>query len=182
MKRMVILVCLALSLFASVAGAATIGIGAFGGVGIPILQDDNGRATEFGVRAPVSLLPLITVEPYFLSASGSDVDQDLGGGVTVSRTGIDVSGFGANAMLTMGGPFQFYPFVGIGSHKLKRDGIEESRTTYSFGMGIGISPMPKLTLHLRGQLDAAVKDETSRKWGVATVGVSYNLVKFPPTP
>lgn len=182
MKRTVLFVCLALTLAAGVAGAATIGIGAFGGVGVPILQDDNGRATEFGVRAPVSLIPLITVEPYFLSSNGTDKDQDLGGGVTITRSGIDVTGFGANAMLTMGGPVSFYPFVGIGSHKLKRDGVEETRTTYSFGLGLGISPMPKLTLHLRGQLDAAVQDETSRKWGVVTVGASYALVKFPPTP
>jgi hypothetical protein len=182
MKKTMVFALLAAALLTGVAGAATVGIGAFGGVGIPILQDDNGRGTEFGIRVPVSLIPLVTVEPYFLSSSGTDKTQDLGGGVSVTRTGIDVTGFGANAMLTMGGPLQFYPYVGIGSHKLKRDGVEETRTTYSFGLGIGISPIPKFTLHLRGGLDAAVKDETSRKWATATVGVSYNLLKFPPTP
>ncbi|MBI1796432.1 MAG: hypothetical protein HY076_07190 [Candidatus Eisenbacteria bacterium] len=181
MKRTVLVLCVALSLIATVAGAATVGIGAFGGVGIPIIQDDTGRGTMFGVRAPVSLIPLVTVEPYFLSSNGSSKDQDLGG-VTITRSGIDVTGFGATAMLTMGGPVSFYPFAGIGSHKLKRDGIEETRTAYSFGIGIGISPVPKFTLHIRGEIDAAVKDQTSRKWAAATVGLSYSLLKFPPTP
>lgn len=181
MKKTMVFALLAVALLTGVAGAASVGIGAFGGVGIPIIQDDTGRGTVFGVRAPVTLLPLITVEPYFLSSSGGDKDQDLGG-TTITRTGIDVAGFGANAMLTLGGPVQFYPFAGIGSHKLKRDGVEETRTAYSFGLGIGISPMPKFTVHIRGQLDAAVKDDTSRKWGTATVGLSYNLLKFPPSP
>jgi opacity protein-like surface antigen len=181
MKKTIGIALLAVALFAGVAGAANVGIGAYGGVGIPILQDDNGRATTFGIRAPVSLIPLLTVEPYFTSSSGSDKDQDVGG-TTITRTGIDVTGFGANAMLTMGGPVSFYPFAGIGSHKLKRDGADETRTTFAFGMGVGVSPMPKLTIHIRGQLDAAVKDEASRKWGTVTVGASYNILSFPPVP
>lgn len=181
MKKMMVFVLLAVALMTGVAGAASVGIGAFGGLSVPVVQDDTGKGTTFGVRAPVSLLPLITVEPYFLSSKGGDKEQDIGGS-TVTRTGIDVSGFGANAMLTFGGPVSLYPFAGIGTHKLKRDGLEETRTTFSFGLGVGISPMPKIRLHIRGQLDAAVKDEASRKWGTATVGVSYDLLKFPPTP
>jgi hypothetical protein len=182
MKRMVLFACLALTLAAGAAGAATIGVGAFGGVSVPIVQDDNGQGTVFGIRVPVSLLPLLTIEPYFLSGAGGDKEQDLGGGTVITRTGIDVTGFGANAMLTMGGPLSFYPFVGIGSHKLERTGLDETRTTFNFGLGLGISPMPKLGVHLRGELNAAVQDEASRKWGTVTAGVTYNLVSFPPTP
>ena len=42
--------------------------------------------------------------------------------------------------------------------------------------------MPKLSVHLRGELNAAVKDEASRKWGAVTAGVSYSLISFPPIP
>jgi hypothetical protein len=181
MKRAVVLWCVALSFIASAASAASIGIGAFAGLTEPIVQDDNGRGTEYGVRAPISLVPMFTVEPYFLSSNAQDKEQDIAG-ATFTRTGIDVSGFGANALLTMGGPLQFYPFAGVGSHKLKRDGVEETRTTYSFGLGLGISPMPKISVHLRAQLDAAVKDGASRKWGVASLGLIYNLIHLPPTP
>jgi hypothetical protein len=182
MKRAFVLALVALACVTGIAGAATVGIGAFGGVSVPVVQDDNGQGTVFGIRAPVSLLPLITIEPYFLSGSGGDKDQDLGGGTTITRSGIDVTGFGANAMLTIGGPFSFYPFVGIGSHKLERTGLDETRTTYNFGLGIRISPMPKLGVHVRGELNAAVQDDASRKWGTVTAGVSYDLVSFPPTP
>ena len=182
MKRTMLFAFLSLTLVSGVAGAADVGIGAYGGVGVPIVQDDNGRGNVFGVRVPVSLLPLLTVEPYYASNKGGDKDQVIGG-TTITRSGIDVTGFGANALLTFGGTLKFYPFAGIGSHKLKRTGTEETRTTFNFGLGLGICPpVAKLTIHLRGELNAAVKDEASRKWGTITAGVSYNLVKFPPTP
>ena len=40
-------------------------------------------------------------------------------------------------------------------------------------------PIPKLSIHLRGELAAAVDGEASRKWGNATIGVSYNVFSTP---
>jgi opacity protein-like surface antigen len=146
---------------------------------IPVLQDDNGQGTVMGLRVPVSLIPLVTVEPYYAKTSGGDKDQDIEG-TTITRSGLDVTGFGANVLLTFGGKIQFYPFAGIGSYKLTRTGSEDlTNTAYTFGLGLGISPMPKLSIHVRGELAAAVDGETSRKWGNATVGVSYNIFSTP---
>ena len=50
-------VALALFAFASTASAGGIGIGAFGGASVPLVQDDNGQGTMYGVRVPVSLVP-----------------------------------------------------------------------------------------------------------------------------
>src|SRR5437899_2252806 len=114
---------LALVLAAGTAGAASVGLGGFGGVSIPIVQDDTGRGTVFGVRAPVSLLPLLSVEPFFASSSMGDKDQRVAG-LTYTRDGGTVSAFGLNAML--GGAalpgFKFFPYVGLGSYTLKREG------------------------------------------------------------
>jgi hypothetical protein len=179
MRRATLLVLLALVLLPCAAGAVSIGVGAFGGMSIPVLQDDTAQGTVFGLRAPVALIPLVTVEPYFAKASGGDKDQDIEG-TTITRSGLDVTGFGANVLLTFGGKIQFYPFAGIGSYKLQRTNMEDlTNTAYTFGLGLGISPMPKLSVHLRGELAAAVDGETSRKWANATIGVSYNVFSTP---
>jgi hypothetical protein len=173
-----ILALVALLLAPQAARALGIGVGAYGGVAVPILQDDNGQGSLFGIRAPVSLIPMITVEPYFAKGSGGEKKQDVGG-ITYTRSGIDQTSFGANVMLTFGGPFSFYPYVGIGSTKLERGSLDATSTNYNFGLGFGISPMPKLSLHLRSELQAVLDEnssDVSRKWANVTVGVHYNLV------
>jgi hypothetical protein len=177
MKRLGIVVLLALALTAGTASAASVGIGAFGGVSIPVVQDDNGQGMIFGARAPVKLIPLVTVEPYFAMTTGGEKDQSVEG-YTISYEGVDVTGFGANVMLTMGGPLQFYPYAGIGSFKTKRTGLDETYTGYNFGLGLGFSPSPQFSLHLRGELAAAVDGDISRKWANVTVGVTYDAFEF----
>lgn len=178
MKRLGIVVLLVLALTAGTASAASVGIGAFGGVSIPVVQDDNGQGMLFGLRAPVKLIPLVTVEPYFAKTSGGEKDQGVEG-LTITYDGIDVTSFGANVMLTFGGPFQFYPYAGIGSFKMKRTALDDSWTGYNFGLGFGFSPAPQFSLHLRGELAAAVDGDVSRKWANVTVGVTYDAFKFP---
>lgn len=182
MKRL----CASIALLAllSSAGAAhalSVGVGAFGGISVPIVQDDTGQGTQFGVRVPVNLIPMVVVEPFFSSASGGDKDEEFGG-VTQTRTGLDVTGFGANLLLPFGTGFRFYPFAGLGSFKVKREGSEDvTKTGYNFGIGIGISPpLAGLSLDVRGELNAVVDGDVSRKWGNATVGVSYNVFKLAP--
>jgi hypothetical protein len=172
---------LALLSSAGVAHALSVGVGAFGGISFPILQDDTGQGTQFGIRAPVNLVPMLVVEPYFASSSGGDKDEEFNG-VEQTRTGLDVTAFGANVLIPFGTGFRFYPFVGIGSHKLKREGAEDiTKSGYNFGLGIGFAPpIAGLSVDVRGELNAVVDGDVSRKWGNATVGVSYNVFKMAP--
>ena len=176
---------LTMLLAAGAADAASIGVGAFGGSSIPIVQDDNGQGTMFGIRVPVSVVPLITVEPYFAKTNGGDKDQTVNG-ITYTRHGIDVTAYGANALLTFGTGLQLYPFAGIGSAHAKRDGLDDTSTQYNFGLGLGFTPpVIKLSVHLRGELDAVLEpgnNASSRKWANVTLGVSYGVIKFPPVP
>lgn len=178
MKRAIALSVALLALSAGVASAGSIGAGAFAGVSIPVVQEDVAQGAMFGLRFPVKLVPLFTAEPYFASSSLGDKDVEVED-VTYTREGFDATAFGVNAMLTMGGPVQFYPFVGIGSTKLERSGADDSFTTYSGGLGLGISPMPKLTVHLRGELQVVADGEASRKFGNVTLGASYALFSMP---
>ena len=168
---------LALALSAGAAGAVSIGVGAFGGVSVPIVQDDTDRGTVFGARVPVDLVPLIAVEPYFAVTSGGSKDETFAGS-SYTRSGLDVTAFGANVLLQFGSTLKLFPFAGIGSHKLKREGAADiTQSGYNFGLGLGFSPpVVGLSIDVRGELNAVVDGDVSRKWANATVGVSYNVL------
>ena len=178
MRKLHLLALVALVLTAGAARAASIGVGVFGGASAPVLQDDQAQGTMFGVRAPVKLVPLIAVEPFYASTALGDKTITVGS-ASLTRDGSDVTTYGLNAMLTMGGPIVFYPFAGIGEAKFKRTGQDQEFTSYQVGFGLGLSPLPKLSLDLRGELQAAVDGDVSRKMVNVTVGASYAIFSLP---
>lgn len=180
MKRILAfaLVGLALVAGAAQAGPIDVGIGAYGGISWPVIQDDVSSGSILGLRAPVRVIPLITLEPYYMSSSLGDGEQTLGG-ITYKRDGFDHTGFGLNAMLggTTGMGVHFYPLVGIGSHKLTRSGTADIKeTAYNLGLGFGIGATPNLSLQIRGELNMVVTGDTSRKFANATGGLTYSLM------
>ena len=181
MKRIVPIALLALVLGAGAASAigVSVGGGAFAGVSIPLLQEDSKQGTLYGLRLPVTLLSLLKVEPYWATASLGDAEETFGT-LAYTRDGGKVTAYGVNALLTMGGPVRFYPFVGIGSHELTREGTEDlSKVGYNFGLGLGFSAIPRLDVDVRGELNMITLGETSRKFANVTAGVSYHFLSLP---
>jgi len=180
MHKTLALTLLALVLISAGASAADIGLGAYGGVTIPVLNDLSKQGSDFGIRIPVKLIPMVTVEPYYASSSLGDAEETFGS-VTYTRDGGDLKAYGANLLLTFGAPaFQFFPFAGIGSYKLKREGAEDvSDAGYSFGLGLGISPIPKIGVNVRGEFDMVLTDQTSQKFAKVTAGASYSFLRLP---
>ena len=168
---------LALLLGAGTAHAVSVGAGAFGGISFPLVQDDTGQGSLFGARIPVNVAPMLTVEPYYTSTSGGDAEEEFG-----TRSGLDVTGYGVNALLTFGTGAKLFPFAGIGSQTLSRTGQEDlTKTAYNFGLGMAFGlPVTGLSLDVRGELNAMVDGETSRKWANATVGVAYSFFSAAP--
>ena len=183
MKRVLFIGLVALALMPGVARAVSIGIGAYGGTSIPVLQGDNGSGSVFGIRAPVNFVPMLTVEPFWAKTSGGDKTQTAGP-LRVTFPGIDVTTYGANVLFTFGGGLQLYPFAGVSSSTLKRTGLDASQTGYDFGLGLGFKlPLVGLSAHARGQVDIITdpaSSQASRKSAEVTVGVSYALFHFPP--
>ena len=174
MMRVVCLILLAVMACTGLAAAEGIGlgVGAYGGVSFPIIQDDTGGGGVFGLRVPVKVIPLITVEPFYLTSSLNDVDEEIGG-ITYTRSGFDEKAFGANVLFRFG---SFYPFAGIGSYKLERNDEDKIQETgWSFGLGLAIPAGRMFTVDLRGELDAIVTGDTSRKFGNLTAGLTYNF-------
>jgi hypothetical protein len=132
----------------------------------------------YGARAPLSFIPVITLEPFFASSNLGNKDQTIGG-LSYTRTGFDMTAFGVSAILgSVGGSgLKFYPFGGIGSYKLTRTGSEDIKETgWNFGLGLGIPAGSKISLQFRGEVDAIITGTTSRKFAGGTVGLNYNLM------
>ena len=177
MRRRLALLLVAASLTAVPAFAGSIGVGAFGGMSYPVLQTDVGNGALYGVRVPVKLVPFVAVEPWYASTTLGDKVQTVAG-VSLTHTGFDETAWGANVLLTMGGPVSFYPFGGIGRVTFKQ-GTNPTLTSYGGGIGVGISPVPKVSLDLRGEYQAVSDAGTTRKFGNVTVGASYALFSMP---
>jgi len=124
MRRLIALTLVALCLSAGAAFARGVGIGAFAGMSVPVLQEDVDKGNMFGVRVPVNLVPLFTVEPYYASAALGEATESVGG-IDYTREGFDEKAYGVNAMLTLGGPVSFYPYAGVGQTSLKRTGFDD---------------------------------------------------------
>jgi hypothetical protein len=174
--------CCASILAAAPAGATTIGIGAFGGAEVPIVQEDAGSGAVYGIRVPISLMSFLSIEPYWSGASLSEADFESQG-FTYERDGFDHDVFGAHFILgslAVSDGFGFYPYVGIGSHTLKRTGSEDIQDVgFDFGVGVGLAILRKVRLDLRGEMNMIVTGDTSRKFGTLSIGASYGLWSKP---
>jgi len=178
MRRLIALALVLLVVPGGVARAGSIGLGVFGGMSYPVLNEEVSKGTLYGLRVPVNIVPIVSIEPFYASSNLGDgkVTTPLG---DLTRQGPDETAYGANLLLASGGPLSFYPYAGISQVTLKQDGANKTYTTYQGGIGLGISLMPKVTIHVRGEMQMLVDGETSRKFGNVTLGASYALFGMP---
>lgn len=179
MKRIALIVAAAAWLAAGPAHAVLLGAGVFAGASIPVVQEDCKTGTQFGFRVPIGIVPLLSIEPYAAFTYLGDVTESFGD-TDYTRSGFDGTAFGVNVML--GNPglipgFQFFPFVGIGTQTLSRDGSEDiSDICYNLGLGLGIPlPVLGLSLSVRGELNILATGDTSRKFANVNGGINYKL-------
>ena len=137
----------------------------------------HGQGTLFGLRPPVTVIPLVTVEPYSPRPRAGTRTR-TSPAPRSPRSGMDHRLRRQRAAALGGNPV--YPFAGIGSYKLTRAASDDlTKIGYNFGLGLGFSAIPKLSIDVRGELNMTV-GETSRKCANVTAGVSYNF--FSPRP
>ncbi|MDZ4723255.1 MAG: outer membrane beta-barrel protein [candidate division Zixibacteria bacterium] len=178
--RKPILIISALLLMASSTTAVLpkFGIGVFGGLNIPVVQQDQGNGTLFGVRGRLKVLPFAVFEPNATFGKFGDPDDiegiDLGNGSDFNSFGLDVTLGG------LPGVVAFKPFlvVGIGSYTTKNDmtKVDNSDVGYSVGLGVGLGFSPKFDIDVRGKAIIIPIDEGGSKKTInATVGLTYNI-------
>lgn len=191
MMRTLLLALLGMTLAAGAAQAQTpmhVSVGAFGGLSVPVLQDVDASSfspsdafgssgSQFGLRADVKAIPVVTLEPFFAKSSYGE-DTETFGGISYTREGFDATAFGLNAVLGRpdGAGVHFFPYVGLGKFKLERTGQEISKMGWNFGLGLGIAPAPGFSIQVRSELNMVVTGDTSRKFGTASVGLNYTVM------
>jgi len=161
----------------AVSGVTQFGAGAFGGINIPLIQDDQGSGTAFGVKAIISGLPVFTYEPFFVLAKNGDPEVDIAG-VTNDLEGSKITAFGIDAKLgaLMGAPGMHpYFFAGLGFYKATRDqtsNLEEEGSDFGFGGGLGlaIGLSPSMALDLRAKLNVVPTEGGSSDKAVWILG------------
>jgi hypothetical protein len=162
----------------AVAGAANLGVGAFGGASIPIVQDDSDTGTQYGLRVPVRLARFLTLEPYYAHTALGDVSATFDG-LEYQRSGFDIDEFGINLLLGstgVAGAFPIYPFAGVASHSLSRDGSDDlTEVGYELGLGLGFGLPHGIGIDLRGAFDFVVIGDGTRKAANINLGLSYKL-------
>ncbi|MCC6964318.1 MAG: outer membrane beta-barrel protein [candidate division Zixibacteria bacterium] len=187
-KAFVLAVCL-LAVSTS-AHAFRFSVGAFGGLNMPIAQEDTESGTVFGVKGRVPLIGFLAVEPNFTYVKNGDAEVEVGGNwnETMTHQGGKYNSFGVDLVLgnVLGYKgFGMYGIFGLSSAKFQKDGIPDlTKSTYWLGLGFEYSVTDQISVDFRGKAfifpyeddteNAPNPDlKTSRKNGMVTVGLNY---------
>lgn len=155
------------------ASAIGFGIGGYGGMQIPIIQEDQSSGTAFGIKAKFGLVPGIAFEPNLNFAKYGDAEFEFG-----TRKGSKVTSYGVDAVLGSGigaVGFRLYGILGGGFYSIKRDYDDDvSKFGWSTGMGFEIGFTPSFGIDIRGKINVISMDGGGTKKAAAvTGGINY---------
>ncbi len=171
MKKLILALFLGI-LMTATASAAGIGFGAYGGMSIPIVQEDQGNGTVFGVKAKFKMIGGISVEPNINFVKYGEADFGFG-----ARDGSKVSYYGLDLLLGgMGMPVgpRFYIIGGAALYSVTRDNDEDaSDFGLNGGLGIEIGFGGPLALDIRGKGHVIIFEGASKKFATITGGLNY---------
>jgi hypothetical protein len=172
MRKLLILLFL-LMLGVMPASAAHFGLGAYGGTNIPIIQEDQSAGTTFGLKAKISLVPGIALEPNINFAKFGEATFEFG-----TRPGSKMNSYGIDACLgsglgTIG--FKMYGLLGFGYYSINRDYDEDiKKMGWSTGLGFEVGFTESLGVDVRGKLNVVgTEGGGSKKAAAVTGGLNY---------
>jgi hypothetical protein len=153
-----------------------LGVGAFGGMNIPVVQDDQKTGSVFGFRAGLRVLPFLIAEPNVTFGKWGSPDEVEG--VKWEIDGSKINSYGIDAIIgNVHGIKGFKPYgiLGAGIYSIKNDdtGYDESKLGFSGGFGFGIGLSPMLDVDVAGRLVVAAQEEGSKKALFVTAGLNY---------
>jgi opacity protein-like surface antigen len=161
------------------AQSPVLGVGASGGMNIPIVQEDQSSGLVFEFRARVKSLSWLVLEPKLSFIKNGDPDSD---DFTFDIAGSKITAYGADVVLGGGmGLTGFRPFfvAGIGFYSVGNDDTEvafEVGTDFgwSAGFGFDFGFSPNMGLDIRGKLHViSAEGDATRKSAAITGGLNY---------
>jgi len=165
---------------ATVISAGPIGVGAFGGANIPVVQEDQSTGTAFGLCGQIKLIPALVAEGNITFSKFGETTIDIGS-IDNTIDGSKVNSYGIDLLLgggTGGTPgFRPYGVFGAAFYNTSRD-FDESTTDlgWSAGFGFEINPAPQFGLDFRGKVIVIGSEGGgSKKSAMVTAGFLYYL-------
>jgi hypothetical protein len=177
MKKTVIILLMGLFIAAGAnAGDSIFGAGVFGGLNIPILQQDQANGSAFGVKGRLKFIPFVVVEPNI--TFGKWGKPDAIEGIDLGIDGSKITSYGID--LTLGDSpgkagFKFFGLLGAGIYKVENEdtGYDESKLGFSAGLGFMIGVGPSFDIDIRGKLIVAPQEESAKKAALVMAGINY---------
>jgi hypothetical protein len=142
-----------LFLLAGQAESAQIGVGAFWGKNLPIVQEDASLDKLYGFKLILIPLSFVALEPNFTYSGMGQATLDIGG-TSMTRDGGQIKSYGVDLLLGNFSSrlFHFYLLGGLNSSTLQKEALPDSkRTSFSAGLGLEITPIAKLGLEVQGK-------------------------------
>lgn len=176
--RRVLLVTFLVVLLSPLAEAEGIklGAGAFGGVNIPIAQEDQGSGSVFGAMARIRFLSIFVAEPNI--TFGKWGSPDVVRGIDLGIEGSKINSYGINATVgNLPGVVGVKPFAFAGGaiYSVKNDetGYDENKLGWSLGLGVAYGVAPTFDIDVRGTAIVAPQEAGSKKAVYITGGLTY---------
>lgn len=176
--RRILLIVFFLAVLAPTLNAQGIklGVGGFGGLNIPIAQDDQSSGSVFGAMARIRVMSIFVAEPNI--TFGSWGEPDPVNGFDLGIEGSSINSYGIDA--TVGGlpgvkGFKPYGCVGAAIYSIKNDDTEydESKLGYSFGLGFLFGAATMFDIDVRARMVIAPQENGSKKAVYVTGGLVY---------
>ncbi|HUU46634.1 MAG TPA: outer membrane beta-barrel protein [Acidobacteriota bacterium] len=178
MKRQMTWVAAAvlLAAWASTAGATGWGIGGFGGISIPIVQDDAEQGTIYGAQLRLSVGGLLGIEPNVMYFRNGDWELDAVPGEVYD--GSKFYAIGVNVILGSAGPPTGFRMFGLAGGKYYNEDndyrdFSSSKLGWNAGVGLEIG-LGTVGVEARAEGNIMPLDGGgSRKWVHLRAGLNY---------
>ena len=173
MKRVLTMILLIFFALSTSAFSTDLGAGAFGGVLIPVVQEDQGTGSTFGIRGKIALMDGISLEPNINFHKYGDAELDFG-----TIAGSKITSFGVDAIVGGGqgkSTVSMYGLIGGGFYSITRDFDEDvSKLGFSAGLGLELVLVQSVGFDIRGKLDVISGEGGGTKKSAAVLGgVTY---------
>jgi len=147
MKAILMLICAVALALPALAGSYPLGVSAYGGYDMPVIQEDVGAGPMWAVGVRGNVWHFIHAQLIVRGTSRGDVEnEEKFGNVTETLTykGGTLTGFGLNVLLAKKDPAPVWPYglIGVTSNSQGfGDSWKEDETLlgWSFGGGLGIN-------------------------------------------
>lgn len=161
------------------AGPVELGIGVYGGINYPVLEDGASGGAAYGAKLRVlTPLPMLAGEVYYTRMGQTDIEDIWEDDVSLALDGDGFNVYGADVLFgnLRGMPgLRFYSIAGVNFVNFEDDGSDELKIGGEVGAGIEFAPpVIGLSVELRGVLMVLAWSEgADKKLATVTAGVNY---------